>query len=592
MDTVRMELSEAEIAEKLRQGEELRDSYGARDAMFAALEDMYHMNWSTRLDDPALKKTINPDAHNAVENAVRLLTSTEPVWRAAADDRKLANRLENAAQTMWVQSTRQRRKAPHRDMVRSAILYDEIHVAISALSEWAKLLDGAKKRRVEDASKRSPFSYEVWNPKEGYPMFDALGLCGYYREVEQTAAEAIAAHGNVVEEILAEKQPNDSVKLSMWYDLECFILWVDGECVWSEAWELPFLPIDVTVVSGSSLWEDGQQSREPLLKAAWKSGHWENTNLAGTVWYTDMAKYGMGPMYKEEQQALDVGEEADGVELDYARGIVRVPYGYSFSPMDRTHLVNPEVREGMALSEHKLEESTLYKTAAGQPVGKNASFSMTALLSQSGRLPLVQTKKQTGEAIANIIDVSLRWYKDLGVDCPALKLTPQEIPDQFEITVDLEIDLPQDRLQNANTAIMLVEKGLMSRRAAQEQFLQITDSEQMKKEVWTEKAAEVLNDVSLKQHVSQTMQQQEAQAAQQNGMQPPMPQGRRMPNANVPQQSGGRGGLPRTMSAQPQPGGSVPVKGIPQAMRGMVPQSGPGQVVPNQQPDAGKGGAK
>ena len=603
---VRMDLTTDEIDERRQRAMDLKDSYLARDAMFDALEMMYHMEWSTKLDDPALKKTINPDAHNAVENAVRLLTSTEPVWRVTADDKKMASQLEDAAQTMWVQSGKQRRKAPHRDMVRSAILYDEIHVAISSLTEWAKMLEGSQQKRVENAAQKTPFSYEVWNPHQGYAMFDALGLCGYYREVEQTVKEAIAAHGNKVKEILTDKTVTDTVTLGLWYDLDCFILWVDEACVWSETWELPFLPIDVTVVSGSSLWEEGQESREPLLKAAWKSGHWENTNLAQTVWYTDMAKYGMGPMYVEEH-TLNEPQDEDGVELDYARGIVHVPYGIKFSPMDRTRLVNDQVIDGMALSERKLEESTLYKTAAGQSLGKNASFSMTALLSQAGRLPLVQTKEQTGEAIANIMDVSLRWYKELGEDCPGLKLKPGDVPDNFELTVNLEIDLPQDKLQNANTAIMLVDKGMMSKRQAQEEFLQITDSEAMKKEIWSEQAADVLNDLQVKQHVQKEVQQQQAQAqAQQQGNMNPngaqmarrpqipaqqaammnarqMQQGRNMGNGQMMGQ-----GM-RNASAQPMPGGGMPVRGMPQAMRGMVPQAGPGQMVPGQQaPNGGK----
>lgn len=573
-----MELTGDVIEEKRRLGEQLQQNYAERDAMFTEIEAMFHMEWSTKLNDPSLKKTINPDPKNAVKNAVRLLTSTEPVWKVTLTeenpDKKQANQLEHAAKMMWKQAAQMRGKAVHRDMVFSATLYDEVHVAISSLTEWAKALDGRKKERMELAAQKTPFSLEVWNPHEGYPMFDQVGVTGYYRVVEQSAAEAIATHGAVVQGILDKnkKKVSDQVEVALWYDLESYILWIDGTCVVSEKMDLPFLPIDVTIVEGSSLFEGGVESREPLLKTVWQSKHWENTNLTNTLWYTNIAKYGLVPTHEFKQTMANGVADEDPPSLDASRGIVETGYGWEYRPINRQNLVNPDVLQGMQLSEQKMEESTMYRTAAGQSLGKNASFSMTSLLSQSGRLPLTQIKVQVGEAIGKIVDICLRWYKDMKVDCPGLKLKPSDVPEGFEITVDLEINLPQDKLQNANTATMLKDKGLASERYVQEEFLQITDSAAMKQEIWTEQAAQVLFDLFLKTQVQQMA----------NGGQQSDPEG--MPPQGMP------GGMPGGMSpmgmqsAQPKPGGMAMQGGLPQVQGGMLPMSGPGEMVPGQMP--------
>lgn len=574
-----IQIDHGEINEAYQRGDALKSEYNARDAMYEAIEQMYHMHWQAKISDPVLQKTVNPDPHNAVEGAVRLLTSTEPVWkvrRMGQDNEDISAQLENAAQQMWTQSTRQRRKAPQRDMVRSALLYDEIHVAINSMHEWAKRLQGSEmskqRKRVEDAARRTPFSITVWNPKDGYPLFDALGLAAYYREVKLPLKDALAEYGPEVMKLMEEgKDANDLVTMATWYDLDKYIVWIDGICVWAEEWALPFLPIDVTVVDGSSLFDNSEDARNPLLKATWKSGMWENLNITGTAMYTDIKKYGLGPMYAHQE-----GPTEGEVELDWERGIVKVPFGHNFGPLDRGHLFSPEVREGLMMAEQKIEQSTLYRTAFGQNIGSTAAFSTVALLSQSGRLPLVGTKEQTGEAIASIMEKALRWYREIGEDCEALGLKPSEVPEDFELTVTLEIDLPQDKLQSANTAQMLVNNGLASKEWVQEELLHITDPAGTKKQIWKEKAAEFQYEMMMQQMAeAQKAQQQQQQMAMmgQGGGPQGMPQGGPMP----------QGGDMRGMPMNPQ-GGAAMQGGLPQAQGGMIPQMGPGDLSEEQMP--------
>lgn len=93
-----------------------------------------------------------------------------------------------------------------------------------------------------------------------------------------------------------------------------------------------------------------------------------------------------------------------------------------------------------------------------------------------------------------------------------MEFDPTEIPADIIIEANLEVDLPQDQMNQANIAHLVTQAGLASRRWAREKILNIGQSDEMDKEIWDEEAS-----TQEFQRILMTMmqQQQQMQMAQQ-----------------------------------------------------------------------------
>ena len=556
-------------------GESLKSAAASRNALFEEMDKIYFMDWTTQSNDKDIQVTISPDGRNAVNGAKRLLTTMEPVWSITVEgkDEEDTDNMENAAKIMWDRAGGQNQKPPHYDIVSSMLLYDEVHIAISSLIEYSKRLKGSKKLRVEDAMKQSPFTIKVWNPKDGYPYYDDIGLAGYYRSVGMTVASATKEYGQEVGNQLEKKgkKPTDTVNLDMWYDLDSFIIWIGGDVVVAEKWTLPFLPVSVVIGDGSGLFQDGAKNHNPLLYSMYKSGLWDRQCSSMTGMYTNLMRYALKPSHEHKLGQFNQ-DGAKQLDVDYDIGVVITPYGDSYNPILNKGVIDPALAAGMELAERKMEESTIFRTVFGQSLGSNATFSETSLLSQSGRLPLIVVKLMSGIAISKTIEKALRWYKEIGTECPGIGLVPSDIPETFEIDVNLEIDVPQDKLQNANVAGMLTDKGMTSKKWAQKNLLQIENSKQMDKDIWTERAQDLMV-MKVLEEMSQpsqpVMPQQPMQAPPQMG-----PQMQQQPPIQPPMQN--------PQGSQPMMPGEGMQGGLPQVQGGAIPRQAPGEMGGNQ----------
>jgi hypothetical protein len=208
-------------------------------------------------------------------------------------------------------------------------------------------------------------------------------------------------------------------------------------------------------------------------------------------------------------------------------------------------VIDPSVMAALQQAQSLTEQSTLSKVALGSAV-PGATFSAISLFASSGRLPLISPKQVSGKALAQALETALLWMKHDGTkekvytSSGAMDLDPDKIPEALMLTVNLEPDLPQDKLMQANTGNMMIGSGLASKRWVRENILNVGQSAAMDKEVWTEKRIQAELDGALAM-VSAKYKQMMA-AAQQG---PPSPQ-----PSPIGEGAEGQGSAPAGMSPE------------------------------------------
>lgn len=573
---------------------QLVSQFGARDTDFETYEAQYLLDWVDKPKIDGVKVTISPDSRNAVLGATRLMTSTDPQFRVPDDyemDDDQADRIESAVTRMWSVAGRIAQSPIHYDAVLSGFLYGEIHIAISSTASILELVKGAGASksgiaRAEKVASMTPYLFEVWNPKAGYPEFDALGLSAYYRKVSVNVSDVRGRYGSSADMAISGRKSSDKVILSIFYDLDNYAVWLDGVPIIAEPHELPIIPVAVTITEGSRMFDNPEQQRQPMLYAASKSGLWDRENLSLTVLYTNMFNIGVNPTFihttpqgKPEKQLI--------FDTSIPGGVIDLEYGESLLPMATKGIIDPSFSAGLDIAERKLMESTLYRQALGEPLQGSPAFSTVSLLSQSGRLPLIRVQKLAGWGIGNAVEIALYWWKDSKPKVDGYEMKVADIPDNPRMEVKLDVDLPQDKLQMANIAQMLTSGAnpLVSNEWVLREFFNVEQAQQMSEDILTEQASIGM----AKQYIGMRLQQmamQQQQQTQQAGPQPGpgMPPGSMPAGPGMPQQGQGMPMLPPELMAQMQQGGGPMIPpgvggqgfdtgmgGLPPAAAGMIP---------------------
>jgi hypothetical protein len=586
-------MDELEFSEIKKRANDLQTHYVERNKLYDELENIFFLNWEEeakfkRANENA-KITLSPDPRNKMIGAARLLTASDPVFSVPGelnepDVQAESENLEKFAQKMWQAAGKVAGTPIHYDGALSAMLYGEIHIAITSTQDLLKAAgskSNALKARAERVAKRTPYLFEIWNPKECFTEFDGMGLTTHFRRSITTKRKVWTEFGEDAEKAVPGKGYEECV-LCEWWDLENHIIWVEGTDtpIVDEAHELSYIPIVVGVTDGSkSLFTKPEEQRQPFLYAVYKSGLWNRQNLSLSVMFTMLHGLGANAMFLYEAQDPDSEPERD---FSVPGGEIRIKVGEKYGPLAK-QLVDPNLWQAMEVADGLTAESTIYEQTLGEPLGKNAPYSMVALLSQAGRLPLVSPQRILGWAIGTAVEIAMTWLKEDNQTASAryggdvLELEPAQIPDEFEIEAALDVSLPQDDLQSANVANQLTEGDdpLVSQEWVLKNVLKVEQPNEMKYRIWAEKSAN-MRFMQYMAHQLAIVQQKMQQA-----MTPPMPPELPPEEQAAPPPAGAEMPLEE---APPGPEGA-PIQGIPQAMEegGQAPLRRP----PNQPPPEG-----
>jgi hypothetical protein len=476
------------------------------------MEKLFLMEWDEKekleKQKKGFKATISPDARNRLLGAVRLMISTDPQFNVPRDKNEkeavdVSDKLEKAARIIWRAAGRKRGTPIHYDAILSGLLFGEAHYGITStkdLVEHASKGSDAMKKRAEEAAARTPYIVDVWDPRDGYAVYDSLGMRAYYRKSQMTAEQVKERYPKAADVLGSKFKRLDQVNLNLYYDLDYSVAWLDekkGEALINEKHNLPFIPIEASIAEGSMLFSKPEYQRQPFLYGVWKSDLYKRQNLALSVLFHLVFTLGVNPqlVYKTSTE----GKELD-VNYDVAGGYFTIKNDESVDQL-RIKPLDPSVIQAMQVADRKAEESTIYAQALGQPVeGSHVSFSMVSLLAQAGRLPLVWPQRKMSWGIGNVMEIMLKWLKHDNRKTKAkyggveIELEPSEIPDDFEIDVRLDVSLPQDKLQQA-TIVDMITRGpdpIVSKRYGREEYLNIDNPDEIQKEIWDEQACDTL----------------------------------------------------------------------------------------------------
>ena len=590
---------------------DLKSVHGIRDAEFDEYEKMYLMDFHAENSEfsgqDIMKLTPSPSARNKVLNACRLMMSQEPVFDISAHgyDQGKIEAIEKSIGRWWEQSGRAIKRPLHYDMILSALLYDEMHTSITIMDDYKAY--NKKDRRAERVSRITPILFQSWNPREGYPEFDELGLCGYYRETKVRWSYVAQKYKELLKDNYSyfNKKSTDNVALKLWYDLEHYAIWInDDDPLVCEEHNLPCIPIDVTLVNGSSFFEKEEDRRQPLLFSLNRSHLWERERLLYTVLYSLLFTMGVTPtfVYKTDTED-DLNLQQDGAISYYV-----MRRGDTLDPLDSKGMLPPEVQRLSEITGGLIDESTMYSTAFGEKNFNSQTFSETSLLQQAARLPLIGPQRLGGFGISSTIEMALMMLKERGInfDKNGYEIKASEIPDDIEVKAKLDVILPQEKLQMVNIGLNMQKLG-MPDEYIQNNLLGITNTKELKRQFVQQQAEASLLQYKLERKVNkiqksddqrdqlkdQQLQQAIAAAQQAAGQQPAAPE-TAAPEPVAPQPAMSQGqaidmqlmqnaytGQP---AAQPEPGmpgagpevmpGMEMEGGLPGAMGGMIPGQG------------------
>jgi hypothetical protein len=502
------------LAEKVK-----RDNSN-RDIMYRDILQMYHMEDDpkvnrARRDRDDVKLTLSPSARDAVIGMVRLLTTSEPHFAVKSKTGKKNDEIEELCKRMWAQSSMVKRAKIHIDLARSAVLFADAHLSYDAVDDLlaVKNIPDYEKRRLEDIRKRTPFLFEAVNPRDGYPVWGRHGLIGYLKVYELTGEEVRERFGeqDVKEETL--------YTVNDWYGVEWRCVWLNEKSapLFMDKHELPSIPVSVQVADGTTLFREPEYIRQPFLYGKWKSELWKRENLILTSLFTSIAERGTGPL-------IGFDEVPDEVNVNFA-GTVR----YITAPNPK--MLNDKAFDAdlLAAKERIIDpisnDTTIYKQTLGQGMG-NTPFSSLAMLSQSGRLPLVSPSDAVATTICNAMLDVLRRIKRDGMKNLGDDLNASDIPDDIELEVTLEVKLPQDQFRNAQIAAQL--QNMVSKEWIHTNLLQINNSNEMTEAIWREQMEDILYKTMAEGQVEQFKQLMVQM------QKPPTPPSKPMPPQGMP----------------------------------------------------------
>jgi hypothetical protein len=500
-------MAEIDFTDLKSRAKDLQSSYSERNLLFKEMEEMFFMKWEeeakVKRTIENVKVTLSPDPRNQLIGAVRLLIASDPVFSMPGELNEPeaqydSEAIEKFCQRMWQAAGKISGTPIHYEAVLSAFLYGETHIAIINTKDLLDAAGGkgdAYKTRAKLVARRTPYLFEVWNPKDCFTTIDKKwGLTEHYRRTSTTKQEIWSDWGEDANHITGK--PYDTVTHCEWWDLENHLVWVEGvdPPILNEKHGLPFIPIEVAITDGSlHLFTKPEEQRQPFLYAIAKSGLWNRQNLSLTVLFTFLHGLGANPMFLYEANEPD-----KELFIDWSRpgGVATIERGENLAPLAK-QIIDPNLWQSFEVTDKLTSESTIYKQTLGEPLGKNAPYSMVALLSQSGRLPLISPQRRLGWMIGSLVEKCLMWLKKDKRKASAryggsvMELKPSEIPDDFEIEAALDVSLPQDDLINAQVARQLTEGDdpLVSQEYVLKNVLKVEQPSEMQEQIWREQAA-------------------------------------------------------------------------------------------------------
>ncbi|MGW8178125.1 MAG: hypothetical protein ACWGQW_04930 [bacterium] len=474
--------------------------------------------WALPADMPGWVKTvISSDPHDAVTAGARVLSGLDDRIKlhplsSTSPDKQRANEWER--NLLW-QMMNVNRRAPskkQREMARSALLYDAVMAQVVDLDyqiEAMKMFGGST-ARYDTARRYGRFMVNVHNPKNVRVRYSSSMPEAVLLHELRPAQAIMDEWGDLAKKLKQYADEDKSVKYYDYMDYEMRCVWIEGEgeampIVKPMEHGLSFLPWAIAV---------GGEERRPLLYAILKTDEWNVQNMVKSLYTSEVIAHAGSPRYKEE------GANPSETEVDYGdtARTAKVPAGNVLTPIPP-----PQIDQALLQIDDRvsaaMDKSTVSRILLGGDLPSGTAYATLNLATQTALGSLKRSKEVTEKALAEVYTLMLLWTAESGKSLYGYEskgdnvgeeyvIESDEIePSAIYITVKLEPDVPTDRMQKINAAIMAQQIGLSKERALEE--LGISDPEAELDQFWMEKMEENRMNIIMQEEQFQAQAQQQ-----------------------------------------------------------------------------------
>lgn len=462
----------------------LISSYGTRTSLFARYRDIYFMENMEKqknagIDPKDWKLTPSPNGRNEVVGIHRLLDTSElNVEIRTGKGGERVDELENGLKAIVKHSGSNGLASVTSDAMLSAVLYGPVVLYAESLADLlaAKNLTPYKRRHLEKMQKKTPFFIKTINPEESFVEMDN-GMVIYH-------VWKYKLRGAVLKSRFGVKDATDNREYTVYdcIDPEYHYAWAEGidQPLVEGDHGLGCVPISVSYSGGTNLFTDPHHQIQSFLYAKVMGDLDKRENSVLTAIFTQLNRRGMlGEMYW-----IDPETAPEQIKIDYQDGVFFAK-GKVSAKSDR--IIDPVVFEIKGLLDDLSGQSTIYRQTLGENINAG-TFSSLAMLSSSGKLPLVSPQRALEAAFRDIFDHILYRIKNEGMESELIQA--EDIPDDVDITVSFAPKLPQDQLRNAQVASQIEDK--VSTEWIHTNLLGVNDTPAMEKSIMKEKMKQAL----------------------------------------------------------------------------------------------------
>lgn len=585
------------------------------------LDDMSRLNWALPPGMPDWARPFRTTApFDAVKAGVRVLSGLKedvnidpyafPEYANGDYEgaKSKANRWETVLGWQMDRAVR-RRDILRQDVVRSALMYDEIVGQIVHLPTQIKTIEklGGNANRQRAALRYGDFAVLLRNPQQVYTRYsDYMLEAVLYASIKTTYDIQSFWNNPELGKLIGDGEAADKWILFDYVDYNRRIVFcypgnsvdmitqgakfklspndedskeVEANVIvlMDEEWKFDFLPW-AAVVGGSALYSTPENSRFPLLYGILKSDQWNNTNIIGTLLLSEAIAEAARPDVARK------GIQPDSVEATYgeAGGTWDVPAGHDITAMPQVGL-DPALREALDRQVSDMGRSTIPNVLVTAEMAPNEPFAGFNLRIQQAMGSLLPYKFLAERWFEEAYQLMLNWAKESGEDLSGYGKNPDtEAIDEYVIVADdidmgriylsvkLDPDVPIDKQQRMATAVQASQQLKMPTRDILEMLGENDPDKKIKEWIFEQMDMAYLQGVV--QHIqfeaSQAI-QQAVQQAQQAVMQQAQQQQQGPPGGPQGGPQGGPGGIPGVGGPgyNPAQGGAIPAQANPNATR-------------------------
>jgi len=366
------------------------------------------------------------------------------------------------------------------DIVRSALLFDEVCIQSVHLPTQIKALKslGGDPQRQEAALRYGPFAILVHDPRTIHTRFSSYMLEAVLMTKVMEPQAIVDFYGQAAGELaklIRAESAEDAYSLFDYVSLESrCIMAVPGDRadnvnldgaieIVREDYTDRFLPW-ACVIGGTKLDERPEHQRLPMLYPVVQAEQWLNSNIAATLLMSDAISHAAAPTL-----AIS-GPTADKQEIDYTdpSKTVALNPGNTVSPLPPPQM-QAALREAADRFEQAMNVATLSRVLITSEATPGETFSGFNLRIQTALGSLTPYKELAERAEANLCRIMLYQVEASGEplsgygtkDKKQSKYTidSEDIDvDHLHITISLKTDVPIDRQQRVNSAVMMSDK--------------------------------------------------------------------------------------------------------------------------------------